>query len=127
MYGWLIIIAFIIFAGFTIIYQIESIEEISKVELVNPGEYKVISEQEYIKFARLSELYSFKVASALGMNDSERENLFIGIFEEEIENYLRSRGIYNIEVTITKNPYIKRSGDETVINYGKYTIIVRKK
>jgi len=125
MLPYLLIIGMIIAGGFAASYSVSMSQEAAQPSKAShAASYAEVSGKEMQRVIRWAEYVAARDAAKQGLDGAAKEEFMRRRVESELASYLNERGVYSFEVLVTSEASAKRSGRETYIRYGRYTIVV---
>jgi len=89
--------------------------------------YGKISEKDLERILDEASLRAAQVGAENGWSDSQVEDYFRNLSNTWIDEYLRERGVYDVEIVVAENSSLDEESGETVIQAGRYLLEVRRR
>ena len=125
MLPYLLIIGMIIAGGFAASYSVSMSQEAAQPSKAShAASYAEVSGKEVQRVIKWAEYVAARDAAKQGLDGAVKEEFMRQRVESELASYLNERGVYSFEVLVDAEASAKRSGSETYIRYGRYTVVV---
>ena len=86
--------------------------------------YESISKLDLLRIVENAALVASREGAENGWDEDDIERRFKEISEEWLASYLEERGVYGVDITVEKKSELKKKGDETYVDLGKYVVVI---
>ena len=86
--------------------------------------YESISKLDLLRIVEKAALVASREGAENGWNEDDIERRFKEISEEWIASYLEERGVYGVDITVEKKSEMKKKGEETYVDRGRYVVVI---
>jgi len=86
--------------------------------------YESISKRDLYRIVEKAALVASREGAENGWHENDIERRFKEISEEWIASYLEERGVYGVDIRVEKKSKMKKKGDETYVDLGRYVVVI---